>query len=562
MEARKKLFGKHLGLNTIQDRSHLERVLKCKHPESATCALDIEYCPREFDGIPEGTVMPSPALFHTEDWMKTHFDPSTPSGEVTGKWVSSRATSNFIVLSLFEQGGSPCSREVTWIHPSFHEQAVNSRMLVDYGRVDRTMFCSHDGCYSREDGLLPVALGLVPGAGFSSTSAMIFPYKSSFSGRLPTCAFDQPENSVVKVTLHDIETCWKQLVSNNTNIQTLLENHFHNSQLTMSEHTKTSLAINVLLNGVYLRFEGLQHPKSWAKLLHRLFHVGGIKETWDVLPQDLDCFQAREDLCHVTHLLFGLVVTKCRFALVDGNLRTLVARLVPTFRCPDQTNGSSYQPLKYSPESLYLAGLEGVAREETIEVINIEGDEALSPKHLDLLRARSFELNRDSETSTSRGIIENLAAFVSLCSRGDHSNPQLTELFEYNGELSLKNLNDRFKEQRKTAIQFLLENPDTHTHSCLNNCNGHTNDTTDPVNSWQDRFMNREQLSNLQNLENKFPMFPRGVNFFCTMLMACMSSGDPGAILATFIRLNGLGRLHILEGRKSFKVSVKEYKHQ
>ncbi len=74
--------------------------------------------------------------------------------------------------------------------------------------------------------------------------------------------------------------------------------------------------------------------------------------------------------------------------------------------------------------------------------------------------------------------------------------------------------------------------------------------------------MNREQLSNLQNLENKFPMFPRGVNFFCTMLMACMSSGDPGAILATFIRLNGLGRLHILEGRKSFKVSVKEYKHQ
>jgi hypothetical protein len=563
MDARKKLFENYLSLQAIPEWTleSLEAILKCSHRERDNCVPlhNPVYRHDDFNGLPNGMNLPSPPQFYTDDWMTCHFDPTTPSGESNGKWVSSRATSNFIVLSLFAQCGFPLRHHGKLIHQTFCQPHTNSRVLIDYERVGGTVFPTHHP-FTREDGLLPVALGLVNGASFSNTKAVIFPYKRSSSGQVPILPIESPVglhdlNHVppvaAKVSLHDIETCWRQLVSNDTTVHAVLEKHYPAFCPEMSEHTKVSLSVNLLLHGVYVRHGGLKDTKSWMKLLLRLFQVGDIEKKYEVQIKDLDCLCVAEDLCHVTYLLFDMVVKGCRIALVDGQLRTLVARLTTTLRCPNHTIDTFHQPLKY-PLSHCLHGSSTVAQQETVEVFNIEGDEALAPKHLELLRARSLEINKDSETSTSQGIIESLAVFSSLLRCGNSANEALRDAFSYEADLSSKHLHKKILRQRECAIQFLFDNPDIHSYPDLKKLYGLGEDGEK---IWRQKLMNKEQLANLQNLLNKFPMAPRAVNFFCTTLMSSVSSEGVG-VMETFLRLNGIGRRYVAVGKSWFKVNA------
>jgi hypothetical protein len=315
-----------------------------------------------------------------------------------------------------------------------------------------------------------------------------------------------------------VQICWKKLVSNDTNVEDLIPDVFKESQTPRT--AKVTAGMCILLNGIHLRYGGLKNINCWAKLYSRLFAQLGNADlrnnnTDNISDMALD-IQSPNDLCHLTFLLFDLVITKeCSLGIVDGALRTLVARMVATWR-------QQHRPmsLKYSTEC-YANALDIVSQTISVDVLNIKAPrEELDSKHGKLLQTRSLNINKDANTAAPRGIIESLVSFLKILSTA-------TAKLDVTKAISHSILDTAQREMRISAIDHLYNNPDIHTEAKL----------IEDKNIWREKVMGTRQTS--MNNFNKFPgTYYCAANIFCTMALMCLKPKST-AIFERFVKSNG-----------------------
>jgi len=381
--------------------------------------------------------------------------------------------------------------------------------------------------------LVPVALGLVEESNTfsSSTGAAVLPYHPTEEEELSEkdmriqaidvpaeCHFLGTQNNkyACSLRLSDVEDCWNKIVSDNTKIESLLPNGTWKT-----EQERVSAAMCLLLNGVYMRYDGLRDTSCWAKLFQRLLHVGKIRDMHTVTAQDFS-IESPWDLCHLTYLLFDLVIDKVSLGVIDGLLRTLVARMIATWREQQRQIHPLSTPLKY-PLDLFPIGLASVAKAITIDVFNVKGrSELLDAKHGQLLRDRSHCINADSDAGTARGMRDNLMAFINWCQQEDR------QILKVGCGIKKKDLASAFLGIRNKAIEHLRHNPDVHTK--VNKLEG-----------WRELLMSSYMVRNMHSLLGSFPgRSHKASNMMCTLSTLCLNRKCLNVLL-TFVQLNGCG---------------------
>jgi hypothetical protein len=546
MDVREAIFGNSLGIPPNRDglspqetrrrEAQLRRILfATRFSRDNNNDVHIPpYTESDFNGKPDGLQIPHSFQSLQDSFHEVYSDPQTPAEAATGSWVMAKTTTNFFVLSLFAQSGRrvQVSGDGKMSHFPFCQPPVNSRPAIEFGRVDGTSFNSQTKAnYEREDGLLVGALGLVEDCRSfsSSTGATVFPFvpfqPDEFDRtKLNIEPVDAPalqgsiNQAASKLTLEEVQICWKKLVSNDTNVEDLIPDVFKESQTPRT--AKVTAGMCILLNGIHLRYGGLKNINCWAKLYSRLFAQLGNADlrnnnTDNISDMALD-IQSPNDLCHLTFLLFDLVITKeCSLGIVDGALRTLVARMVATWR-------QQHRPmsLKYSTEC-YANALDIVSQTISVDVLNIKAPrEELDSKHGKLLQTRSLNINKDANTAAPRGIIESLVSFLKILSTA-------TAKLDVTKAISHSILDTAQREMRISAIDHLYNNPDIHTEAKL----------IEDKNIWREKVMGTRQTS--MNNFNKFPgTYYCAANIFCTMALMCLKPKST-ALFERFVKSNG-----------------------
>jgi hypothetical protein len=550
METRIELFGEFLGLpskDVVENVPQIKKILYGPRTDTSGFQPTYHYNDNDFEGCPNGLEIPYSFDILRDEFTKACFDPETPEEAVSGSWVRISTVTNPFVLSLFAQ----CQNKVQFdkqntgtpmSHLAFCQPQVNSRPMVDYGRVDQTVFEQNmKDLYTREDGLLPVTLGLAKDCDcFSSTGFTVLPYvpfsvQGQDKSKLQILPVDVPEGSAfsgsydkvaVKLSMEDVQKCWKILVSNDITIHKLLPE----SITKCSTEVQVVASVSILLNGLYLRYDGLSTTTCWEKLYQRLMK--------DLTPtaEDLE-IQSPCDLCHVTFILFDLVIQDCSLGVVDGVLRTVVARMVSTWQRQKGVN-SLPTALKYPFSKYHSTALKMVSKPISVDIINVETRETLDAKHGELLRDRSHQINENANAAAPRGIMENLAALVEKYIRRDLKG------LDFSSELKKSFVMKQLQESRKRAILHLRNAPDVHT--CV-----------DQINNWNDCLMTKEMTKNMHNLLTHFPGKAHfGTNLFCSVAMMCLNP-KASAVVYTFISLNGHSPK---QNSSSFKVSFRKEK--
>jgi hypothetical protein len=546
MDERKAIFGNSLGIpsnwdglsrhETARREAQLQRILfATSFGTDNNNVVEIPpYTESDFNGKPDGLQIPHSFQILQDSFQEVYSDPHTPAEAATGSWVMTKTTTNCFVLSLFAQSG----RKVQVLpdgmmnHFPFCQPPVNSRPTIEFGRVDGTSFNSQTKAnYGREDGLLLGALGLVEDCRSfsSSTGATVLPFGSfqpdEFDKtKLHIEPVDAPalqqgsiHQAASNLTLEEVQICWKKLVSNDTKVEDLIPDVFKESETCETPQTaKVAAGMCILLNGIHLRYGGLKNINCWAKLYRRLFEQ--LDNADMISARDLE-IQSPNDLCHLTFLLFDLVITKdCSLGIVDGALRTLVARMVATWK---QQNMS--MPLKYSTTH-YANALDIVSQTISVDVLNIKAPrEVLESKHGKLLQTRSLNINKNANAAAPRGIIESLVSFFKILSTtGNNAAAKL----DVTKPISHPVLNKAQREMRISAIDHLYNNPDIHT------------EPKDDKKEWPQKLMAKRQTLNMNNF-NKFPgTYYCAANFFCTMALMCLKPKST-AIFERFVKRNG-----------------------
>jgi hypothetical protein len=552
MDVRKAIFGRSLGIPSNQDglspqetrrqEAQLQTILFATR-FSTDNNNDVHipsYTESDFNGKPDGLQIPHSFQILQDSFQEVYSDPHTPAEAATGSWVMAKTTTNFLVLSLFAQSGTKVqmSTDGTMNHFPFCQPPVNSRPTIEFGRVDGTSFSSQTKAnYGREDGLLLGALGLVEDCRrFSaSTGATVLPF-----GPFQPDEFDKTKLNIEpvdapalqgsinqaasKLTLEEVQICWKKLVSNDTKVDDLIPAVFKESQTPRT--AKVAAGMCILLNGIHLRYGGLKNINCWAKLYRRLFAQLDIADLRihnrdNISASDLDV-QSPNDLCHLTFLLFDLVIAKeCSLGIVDGALRTLVARMVATWRQQHRP-----MPLKYST-GCYTKALDIVSQTISVDVLNIKAPrEGLESKHGKLLQTRSLNINKNADAAAPRGIIESLVSFLKILSTTGN-NAAAAEL-DVTKAISHSVLKNAQLEMRILAIDHLYNNPDIHTEG----------KPEEDKHKWRENLMDKRQINNMNNF-NKFP----GNNYcatsiFCTMALMCLKPKST-ALFERFVKSNG-----------------------
>jgi hypothetical protein len=551
MEERKAIFGTSLGIPSHRDglspaetrrrEAQLRRILFATR-FSTDNNNDVQippYTESDFNGKPDGLQIPHSFQSLQDSFHEVYLDPQTPAEAATGSWVMAKTTTNCFVLSLFAQSGRRVhvSAGGKISHFPFCQPPVNSRPAIEFGRVDGTSFNSQTNAnYGREDGLLLGALGLVEDCRSfsSSTGATVFPF-----GPFQPDEFDKTNLNIEpvdapalqgsinqaasKLTLEQVQICWRKLVSNDTKVEDLIPDVFKESQTPRT--AKVTAGMCILLNGIHLRYGGLKNINCWAKLYSRLFAQLDNADlrnnsTVNISARDLD-IQSPNDLCHLTFLLFDLVITKeCSLGIVDGALRTLVARMVATWR-------QQHRPmsLKYSTE-YYANALDIVSQTISVDVLNIKASrEELESKHGKLLQTRSLNINKNANAAAPRGIIESLVSFLKILSTAGNN---ATAKLDVTKAISHSILNTAQREMRISAIDHLYNNSDIHTEA----------KPKEDKNKWRENLMGKRQTQYMNNF-NIFPgTYYCAANIFCTMALMCLKPKST-AILETFVKSNG-----------------------
>ena len=551
MDVRKQLFTNLLGILPTDNDDQLRTVLFAPKSEGIPfTGLEEESCrgayesynESDFDDTPQdhnGSLSLAGAKY--QDNFDTLFlDPKAPAEDTTGQWHSATARCNFLVISLLAQAQNRVhrSKKRRLIYMPCVQPPVNSKSIVRFERVDCAT--NNQKKFTKNEGLLPVALGLVSDCkNFSpSTGATVYPYHPADQSKDqdPNCVCVQPldppagfscirtkkNKKCQQITMNDVQQAWSALVSNNVPLKNLISDEHNDSD----ESKSFAVAIAILLNGIQRRYNGLQRRQDWSKLCERLIRQGKKAK---LIQGDIDIaslkIESEIDLCHVTYLLFDLVVHRMSLALVDGSLRTLVARMVATWRDREQIDESTHLSLRYDIANRQT-GLKNVSQETFVEILIPTGRDHLSPKHAELLRARSHKINVTAAAAVPRGISENLIAIMDSFDKSGNMTLDLQ------AEIKKKDLQEKFVLLRKESVAHLVKYPDIHTKE------------TDTKKASSDEF-----IKNMHNLK-KFPFTShRGTNIFCTMtmLLANRRSWSP---LETFVKLNGNCR-----GCANFKVS-------
>jgi hypothetical protein len=551
MDERKAIFGSSLGIpsnwdglspnETIRREAQLRRILfATKFGTDNNNVVQIPpYTENDFNGKPDGLQIPHSFQSLQDSFQEVYSDPHTPAEAATGSWIMAKTTTNFFVLSLFAQSGRrvQVSTDGTMNHFPFCQPPVNSRPTIEFGRVDGTSFNSQTKAnYGREDGLLLGALGLVEDCRrfSSSTGATVLPF-----GPFQPNEFDKTKLNIEPVdapalqgsinqaasnlTLEEVQSCWKKLVSNDTKVEDLIPAVFKESQTPRT--AKVAAGMCILLNGIHLRYGGLKTIHCWAKLYRRLFAQLDnadlrINNRDTIRARDLDV-QSPNDLCHLTFLLFDLVITKeCSLGIVDGALRTLVARMVATWR-------QQHRPLslKYST-GCYANALDIVSQTISVDVLNIKAPrEELESKHGKLLQTRSLNINKNANAAAPRGIIESLVSFLKILSTT--GNNAATAKLDVTKAISISVLNNAQREMRTSAIDHLYNNPDIHTEV----------KPKEDKNEWRENLIGKRQTDSMNNF--KFPgTYYCATRIFCNVALMSLKPKSTG-ILERFVKRNG-----------------------
>jgi hypothetical protein len=540
MDIRRKVFGEAIGLPTGNDFStdQIKAILFAPHCPGQQSPHMPDYNRNDFKGTPDGLQIPHSFEIVKDKFEKVFLDDNVPMEAASGVWINNQTTANALILSLFTQNQMKVHKlqnSKKLFHFPFSQPHVNSRPMVCPGRVDSSTGFSGqftERC-DREDGLVPVALGLVEESNSfsSSTGAAVLPYHPTEEEELSEkdmriqaidvpaeCHFLGTQNNkyACSLRLSDVEDCWNKIVSDDTKIESLLPNG-----IWKTEQETVSAATCLLLNGVYMRYDGLRDTSCWAKLFQRLLHVGKIKDMHMVTAQDFS-IESPWDLCHLTYLLFDLVIDMVSLGVIDGLLRTLVARMIATWREQQRQIHPVSTPLKY-PLDLFPIGLASVAKAITIDVFNVKGrSELLDAKHGQLLRDRSHGINADSDAGTARGMRDNLMALINWCQQEDR------QILKVGCGIKKKDLASAFLGIRNKAIEHLRHNPDVHTK-------------VNELEDWRELLMSKYMIRNMYSLLGSFPgRSHKASNMMCTLSTLCLNRKCLN-ILLTFVQLNGCG---------------------
>ena len=559
-DGRRELFKVFLGLENSDSK---EAVIKLLHAPTMGLENPVDDILEEhtaasdpvFEGLPEQmekvdknceTLIVSPTL-------GTIMDAGTPVGSASGSFHCHKTRTNLFVLSLFAQSGRQVTRttktnQIVRFH--FCQPYVNSKSRVHYSRVDATLFSmSVKARPTTEDGLLPMALGLVEmdTNKLIETSAVVFPYNSKKvstkmdKNKLHTWPMDSPAglanmagnnqtHQCSNVDKSGIQTCWNILVSETDH--PLLADNSPAGSFSMKT---AAIGVGILLRGMHLRYDGLESCASWVKLYKRLFQKGRILGLiGSNFSEDLS-FQSMSDLCHVTYLLFDMVVDGLSIALVDGALRTVVSRMLATWTQQPIDILSPPVALKYPKASLYPSGLKFGAREVITSVLTPMDDPSnLDTQHGVLLRKLSHNINQIEHAATPRDLRGNMDSWVQQCLYNDR------RPLNMEGEITKAALRTSFDSIRNDIIDFLFANHDHQTN----------------VTEKSKEFLKTEKdiKKRAHNLESSLPSKShKGAIFFCAVAMLTTNK-DARTTVDDFVKLNGRGKL---QHQPHFKVRHK-----